>query len=152
MWANSIYCDKYILQIKWAIQYFTCFMINNYFLGNLFLTLSEYSRKKEGTQDESVTVSPESFCLLSVKLNNTAALLVLLSRFSCVRLCATPTVAHQAPLSTGFSRQEYWSGMPCPPPHSLFKRKQNTFSTSLLCSLWSGGYMNICISLQYTHL
>ena len=26
------------------------------------------------------------------------------------------TVAHQAPLSMGFSRQEYWSGFPCPPP------------------------------------
>ena len=34
-----------------------------------------------------------------------------LSRFSCVRLFATPwTVAHQGPLSMGFSRQEYWSG------------------------------------------
>ena len=40
-----------------------------------------------------------------------------LSHFSCVRLFATPwTVAHQAPLSTGFSRQGYWSGLPCPPP------------------------------------
>ena len=40
-----------------------------------------------------------------------------LSRFSCVRLRATPwTVAHEAPLSIGFSRQEYWSGWPCPPP------------------------------------
>ena len=38
-------------------------------------------------------------------------LLLLLSRFSHVRLCATLwTAAHQAPLSTGFSRQEYWSG------------------------------------------
>ena len=37
-----------------------------------------------------------------------------------VRLFATPwTVAHQAPLSTGFSRQEYWSGLPCPPPRDL---------------------------------
>ena len=36
---------------------------------------------------------------------------------SCVRLFATPwTVAHQAPLSMGFSRQEHWSGLPCPPP------------------------------------
>ena len=26
------------------------------------------------------------------------------------------TVAHQAPLCMGFSRQEYWSGLPCPPP------------------------------------
>ena len=29
------------------------------------------------------------------------------------------TVACQAPLSTGFSRQEYWSGLPCPPPGDL---------------------------------
>ena len=29
------------------------------------------------------------------------------------------TVAHQAPLSRGFSRQEYWSGLPCPPPRDL---------------------------------
>ena len=42
-------------------------------------------------------------------------LLLLLSRFSRVRLCVTPwTAAHQAPLSIGFSRQEYWSGLPFP--------------------------------------
>ena len=29
------------------------------------------------------------------------------------------TIAHQAPLSMGFSRQEYWSGLPCPPPGGL---------------------------------
>ena len=41
----------------------------------------------------------------------------LLSR---VRLFANPqTVARQAPLSMGFSRQEYWSGLPCPPPGDL---------------------------------
>ena len=44
-------------------------------------------------------------------------LLLLLSRFSHVRLCATPqTAAHQAPLSLGFSRQEHWSGLPFPSP------------------------------------
>ena len=37
-----------------------------------------------------------------------------------VRLFETPwTVAHQAPLSMGFSRQEYWSGLPYPPPWDL---------------------------------
>ena len=37
-----------------------------------------------------------------------------------VRLFATPwTVAHQAPLTMGFSRQEHWSGLPCPPPGDL---------------------------------
>ena len=29
------------------------------------------------------------------------------------------TIARQAPLSMGFSRQEYWSGLPCPPPGAL---------------------------------
>ena len=44
-------------------------------------------------------------------------LLLLLSRFSRVRLCVTPqTVAHQAPLSLGFSRQEHWSRLPFPSP------------------------------------
>ena len=34
--------------------------------------------------------------------------------FSCVQLLATPrTVAYQVPPSVGFSRQEYWSGLPC---------------------------------------
>ena len=44
-------------------------------------------------------------------------LLLLLSRFSRVWLCATPkTAAHQAPPSLGFSRQEHWSGLPFPSP------------------------------------
>ena len=43
-----------------------------------------------------------------------------LSCFSCVQLFATLwTVAHQAPLSMGFSRQEYWRRLPCPPPEDL---------------------------------
>ena len=44
----------------------------------------------------------------------------MLSRFSHVRLFVTPwTVARQTPLSMGFSRQEYWSGLPCPLPGDL---------------------------------
>ena len=44
----------------------------------------------------------------------------MLSCFSHVQLFATPrTVAHQTPLSMGFSRQEHWSGLPCPPPGDL---------------------------------
>ena len=42
------------------------------------------------------------------------------SPFSCVLLLVTPwTVAHQAPLSMGFSREEYWSGLPFPSPGDL---------------------------------
>ena len=53
-----------------------------------------------------------------VSCAQTLLLLLLLSRFSCARLCATPqTAAHQAPPSLGFSRQEYWSGLPFPSLH-----------------------------------
>ena len=38
---------------------------------------------------------------------------------SCLTLCDPWTVAHQAPLSMGFSRQEYWSGLPFPSPGDL---------------------------------
>ena len=46
--------------------------------------------------------------------------MLLLSHFSCVQLYAVLwTLACQVPLSVGFSRQEYWSGLPCPPPEDL---------------------------------
>ena len=58
-------------------------------------------------------------------------LLLLLSRFSRVRLCVTPwTAAHQAPLSLGFSRQEHWSGLPLPSPNRIllsYKKEQFYF-------------------------
>ena len=38
---------------------------------------------------------------------------------SCPTLCDPGTVAHQASLSMGFSRQEYWSGLPFPSPGDL---------------------------------
>ena len=44
----------------------------------------------------------------------------MLSSFSHVWLFVTPwTIAHQAPLSMGIFRQEYWSGLPCPSPGDL---------------------------------
>ena len=43
-----------------------------------------------------------------------------LSCFTCVLLFVTlRTAAHQAPLFMGFSRQEHWSRLPCPPPGDL---------------------------------
>ena len=55
--------------------------------------------------------------LYSLSHQASPALLLLLSHFSRVRLCATPeTAAHQAPPSLGLSRQEHWSGLPFPSP------------------------------------
>ena len=58
-----------------------------------------------------------------------------------VWLSATPwTAAHQAPLSMGFSRQEYWSGVPLPSPmvyYLVTKTVRKSFSPSSECGNWS---------------
>ena len=52
-----------------------------------------------------------------ISYGSPSLLLLLLSRFSRVQLCATPwTAAYQASPSMGFSRQEDWSGLPFPSP------------------------------------
>ena len=50
----------------------------------------------------------------------------------CLTLCDPWTVGRQAPLSTGFSRQEYWSGLPLPPAGNLPTQGLNPH---LLCLL-----------------
>ena len=47
-------------------------------------------------------------------------------------LCNLWTVARQPPLSMGFSRQEYWSGLPCPPPGIFLTQGSNA---TLICLL-----------------
>ena len=61
-----------------------------------------------------------------------------LIRFSCVQLFATLwTITHQAPLCMGFSRQVYWSGLPCP---SLVIFPTQGLNPHLLCLLhWQVG-------------
>ena len=61
------------------------------------------------------------------------------SNFSHSQLFATLwTVAHQSPLSVGFSRQEYWSGLPCPPPGDL--PHPGTDPESLMSPALAGGF------------
>ena len=55
---------------------------------------------------------------VAISFSNAWKWKVKVKSLSCVRLLATPwTAAHQAPPSVGFSRQEYWSGVPLPSPH-----------------------------------
>ena len=49
---------------------------------------------------------------------------------SCLTLVTPWTIAHQVPLSMGFSRQEYWSGLPFPSP-GIFPTQES--NPSLLC-------------------
>ena len=80
----------------------------------------------------------------------------MLSHFNRVCLFATLwTVACQAPLSTGFSRQEYWNGLPCPAPGDIpnpgIEPMSLTspalaggfFTTSATWKAWS--YVSVCV-------
>ena len=68
----------------------------------------------------------------TIQFKDSLLLLLLLSRFSHVRLCATPqTAAHQAPPSLGFSRKEYWSGLPLPSPKDKLESSNLPFSNPM---------------------
>ena len=83
-----------------------------------------------------------------------------LSHFSNVQLYATPwTTAFQAPLSMGFSRQEYWRGLPCPSPGTLphsgiehtsviYPALASRFFTTV--TTWEDLHENFQLSLLYT--
>ena len=79
-------------------------------------------------------------------------LLLLLSRFSRVRLCATPeTAAHQSPPSLGFSRQEHWSGLLF---RKWFKCRFKHFSLincGRVCFFFGGGRQFPTNSFGYYH-
>ena len=76
---------------------------------------------------------------VAISLSNTGKWKVKVKSLSRVRLLATPwTAAYQAPLSMGFSRQEYWSGVPLPSPsiyiYAHIKYVNKETSRFLLCN------------------
>ena len=85
-------------------------------------------RKNQYSQNE-YTKAIYRFNAIPIKL----LLLLLLSCFNRVRLCVTPqTAAHQAPPSLGFSKQEYWSGLPFPSPKCMKVKSESEVTPSRL--------------------
>ena len=84
--------------------------------SGFFYYLSHVLTCKKISTVELWTLNLESLAIWECRQSN-SLLLLLLSRFSCVWLFATPwTAAYQAPPSMGFSRQQYWSVVPLPYP------------------------------------
>ena len=79
---------------------------------------------------------------VAISFSNAWKWKVKMKSLSRVRLWATPwTAAYQAPPSTGFSRQEYWSGVPSPSPsYSPGTAKSSEESQFLLLSTWSPSF------------
>ena len=72
---------------------------------------------------------------VAISFSNAWKWKVKVKSLSCVRPSATPwTAAFQAPPSMGFSRQEYWSGVPLPSPNSLAFIKFHNQTHSYFCT------------------
>ena len=95
MSSYSLYCSIYLFYIIYFIQV------------SLYVLLCS----------SCVILTTSLHPLVTTSLVSVSMLLQLLSRFSCVQLCATPqTAAYKAPPSLVFSREEHWSGLPFPSP------------------------------------
>ena len=104
-------------------------------------TASREEKEIKGIQTGKENVQPSLFAddmILYIESRKDSTrklllLLLLLSHFSRVRLCATPeTAAHQVSLSLGFSRQEHWSGLPFPSP--MYESEKWKWSRSVVCN------------------
>ena len=130
--SNILFCDLLVERTSMLI-----FKRMPFKIYDSFLELSvEYS---------IIIILVKSYIYLKVLL------LLLLSRFSHVRLCMTPqTAAHQALLSLGFSRQEHWSGLPLPSPMHAYMPSH--FSRVQLCvTPWTNYSIIICFICCFSY-
>ena len=117
-----------------------CFSSKTHILS---LTSKEL-REVLGKIDEALKYFGKTALFVIVLWNNVWA--CKLSCFSHVRICATLcTITCQVPLSMGFSREEYWSRLPCPPPG---KSSQGS-NPHLLCLLqWQAGSLPLPLTYE----
>ena len=99
-------------------------LLSSALAGRFFTTSATWEEGVSEGKGPYLSKPPEGECLSTADSTHsqhgeslTWLLLLLLSHFSRVRLCVTPsTAAHKAPPSLGFSREERWSGLPFPSP------------------------------------
>ena len=81
---------------------------------------------------------------VAISLSNAWKWKVKVKSLSCVRLLVTPwTAAYQGPPSMGFSRQEYWSGVPLPSPADHKSANHKTRTNTRILTLYQALVLNI---------
>ena len=122
---SSLYLLVILLSFLWKESYF----FNTSYLSSLSAAAAAKSLQSCPTPCDPIDGSPPGSPIpgilqartlewVAISFSKTGKCKVKVKLLSCVRLFATPwTAAHQAPSSMGFSRQEYWSGVPLPSPY-----------------------------------
>ena len=143
MWASqsTILLLQFLYRLKmrifnWIISKFTCNILQafvdsisfcGFYIPQIYLvSLIPRSNQSPSSADFLLNITWLYQCLFItaviplVESLNIFQQCAVLSHFSRVWLFVTPwTAARQTPLFMEFSRQEYWSGLPCPPPGDL---------------------------------
>ena len=105
-------------------------------LGELLLLLSRFSRVRLCAPGSAIPgiLLARRLEWVAISFSNAWKWKLKVKSLSRVRLFAIPwTAAYQAPPSMGFSRQEYWNGMPLPSPKSFLSYASQLSGASILC-------------------
>ena len=130
--ATTCYLTVCILTLKYKFCEY-----RDFFLSVLFIAVTPEPRIVPGYWQSSMNMCRINGQILVNSVKKYLLLLLLLSHFSCVRLCATPqTAAHQAPQSLGFSRQEHWSGAPIIHPQDSLVNKKGMVPILRKLTVW----------------
>ena len=101
--------------------------------------------------ETNVRGNKKNYLTFPQKIQNKITMKVKVSVTQSAWLFATPwTVTHQAPPSMGFSRQEYWSGLPCPPPKLSYDSAISLLGADSK-ELQTGTRTDICIPRSRKH-
>ena len=137
LWKMNILVSRYVM-------YWTCYTVTAKSLQSCLTLCNPIDGSPPGSPVPGILQARILYKLYSglpfpSPMHESEKWKVKLKLFSRVRLLATPwTAAYQAPLSMGFSRQEYWSGLSLPSPiDSLVESKFLSHSQSSLNPLWA---------------
>ena len=149
--------NSYVSLLDFSIHSFICSLIDSLNLSKWHFWLKHWSTQLKNGSRVVNLVGRTFQCsglLMAFTLWDTMLPVIMLtsgecmlSRFSHVRLFATlRTIARHSPLSMGFSRQEYWSGLRCPPAGDL--PDPGTKPVSLTSPALIGGFFAISSTWQ----
>ena len=139
---NAEWINEWMHTFKWTKITSIMFPFKNIYLFWIVFEKDPWGLEIETGNFGNDFFFPSPFASLSCRLKMPVYMCAKVTSVMSDSLLSPCTVARQAPLSMGFSRQEYWSGLPCPPPGDFmyFKSEGNS------------AYSNYGISKGWTQL